>query len=189
VRHPAGGTSCIVLADAEGNAISIVQSVFHVFGAAFLDPATGILMNNRMTGFKLDPGHASALAPGKRPSHTLNPVIVFKDGKPRYLMTTPGGPAQTISHVQILTNMVDRGIEVSAAIEAPRWSLNLADDLLLDEQFSAETEHRLEADFGFKTKRASGAAFFGSAKLIEVMPNGVLAGAADHRREAYAVGA
>jgi gamma-glutamyltranspeptidase/glutathione hydrolase len=187
-RHPAGGTSCIVLADAEGNAISIVQSVFHVFGAAFLDPGTGILMNNRMTGFRLDPSHASALAPGKRPSHTLNPVIVTKEGKPRYLMTTPGGPAQTISHVQILTSLLDRGVELSAAIEAPRWSLNLAGDLLLDEQFSQETERRLEAEYGFKTKRASGAAFFGSAKVIEVLPNGVMMGAADHRREAYAAG-
>jgi gamma-glutamyltranspeptidase/glutathione hydrolase len=189
LRHPAGGTSCIVLADAAGNAMSVVQSVFHVFGAAFLDPGTGILMNNRMTGFRLDPSHPSALAPGKRPSHTLNPVIVTKDNKPRYLMTTPGGPAQTISHVQMLTGMVDRGLEVSAAIEAPRWSLNLAGELLLDEQFSQETERRLEAEYGLKTKRASGAAFFGSAKVIEIAPNGVMLGAADHRREAYAAGA
>ena len=50
-----GGTSCIVLADGEGNAMSVVQSVFHVFGSAFLDPGTGILMNNRMTGFRVDP--------------------------------------------------------------------------------------------------------------------------------------
>lgn len=186
--HPSGGTSCIVIGDAAGNAISVVQSVFHVFGAAFLDPGTGILMNNRMMGFKTDPSHASVVAPGKKPSHTLNPVMVMDGNEVRYLMTTPGGPAQTISNVQILSNLVDRGMELSAAIEAPRWSVNLNGEFLLDDTYPADVEDRLAAK-GFPTIRASGASYFGSAKTIEVLRNGVLCGAADIRREAYAVGA
>ena len=186
--HPAGGTSCITIADGEGNGISVVQSVFHVFGSAFLDPGTGILMNNRMTGFSIDPDSANALAPGKRPAHTLNPVVVLNGGKLRYLMTTPGGPSQTLSHVQILNNMVDRGMELTAAIEAPRWSINMQGETLLDEAFDDGIAERL-ADAGFPVKRAAGAAYFGSAKMIEVAEDGVLMGAADTRREAYAVGA
>ena len=186
--HPAGGTSCITIADGEGNGISVVQSVFHVFGSAFLDPGTGILMNNRMTGFSIDPESANALAPGKRPAHTLNPVVVLDGGKLRYLMTTPGGPSQTLSHVQILNNMVDRGMELTAAIEAPRWSINMQGETLLDEAFDDSIADRL-ADAGFPVKRAAGAAYFGSAKMIEVAEDGVLMGAADTRREAYAVGA
>ncbi|MDE0175771.1 MAG: gamma-glutamyltransferase family protein [Defluviicoccus sp.] len=186
--HPAGGTSCITIADGEGNGISVVQSVFHVFGSAFLDPGTGILMNNRMTGFSIDPDSANALAPGKRPAHTLNPVVVLDGGKLRYLMTTPGGPSQTLSHVQILNNMVDRGMELTAAIEAPRWSINMQGETLLDEAFDDNIADRL-ADAGFPVKRAAGAAYFGSAKMIEVAEDGVLMGAADTRREAYAVGA
>lgn len=185
--HPPGGTSCIGIADAEGNAISVVQSVFHVFGGAFIDPGTGILMNNRMTGFRTDPEHPSVVAPGKRPSHTLNPVMIFDGPKLRYILTTPGGTAQTISNVQFLSNLVDRKMEMSVAIEAPRWCIDLAGDILLDEGFSDEVAGKLAA-MGFPSRQAPGASYFGSAKTIEVMPNGVLCGAADIRREAYAVG-
>ena len=184
----AGGTSCITLADGEGSAISVVQSVFHVFGSAFLDPGTGILLNNRMTGFVTDPEHRNVVAPHKKPSHTLNPVMAFKNGKVKYLLTTPGGPAQTISNIQMLTNMVDRGMEISAAIESPRWSVDMAGNYLIDDEFPDTIGAEL-IDRGFNVKRASGASYFGSSKCIEVLDNGVLCGAADYRREAYAVGA
>ena len=183
-----GGTSCITLADGDGNAISVVQSVFHVFGSGFLDPGTGILLNNRMTGFVTDPGHRNVVAPGKKPSHTLNPVMALKGGKVKYLLTTPGGPAQTISNVQMLTNMVDRGMELSAAIEAPRWSVDMGGNYLIDDEFSDSISDGLNAR-GFDVARASGASYFGSSKCLEVLDNGVLCGAADHRREAYACGA
>jgi gamma-glutamyltranspeptidase/glutathione hydrolase len=185
--HPPGGTSCITLVDGEGNGISVVQSVFHVFGSAFIDPGTGILLNNRMTGFTTDPAHRNVVAPGKRPAHTLNPVMVFDRGRIRYLLTTPGGPAQTISNVQMLTNMVDRGMEISAAIEAPRWTIDGAGNALIDDEFPDAVATTLEAR-GHKVGRASGASYFGSSKCIEVLPSGVLVGAADHRREAYAAG-
>ena len=182
-----GGTSCIVLADYRGNAISVVQSVFHVFGSAFLDPKTGILLNNRMTGFVIDPEHRNVVAPRKKPSHTLNPVMAFKNGKVKYQLTTPGGPAQTISNVQMLTNLVDRGMELSAAIEAPRWSIDGKANILIDDEFPASVSEALIGR-GFNVGRASGASYFGSSKCLEVLDNGVLVGAADHRREAYAAG-
>jgi len=182
-----GGTSCITMVDDEGNACAVVQSVFHVFGSAWLDPGTGILMNNRMTGFDTDPEHRNVVAPHKRPSHTLNPVMVFKDGAVKYLLTTPGGPAQTISNVQMLTNMVDRGMELSAALESPRWSIDGSGNALIDDEYPQATVDALTAR-GFEIQRASGASYFGSSKCIEVMEGGVFAGAADHRREAYACG-
>jgi gamma-glutamyltranspeptidase/glutathione hydrolase len=187
-RPGVGGTSCITLMDGAGNGISVVQSVFHVFGSAFLDPGTGILLNNRMTGFVTDPGHRNVVAPRKRPSHTLNPVMAFRKGKIKYLLTTPGGAAQTISNVQMLTSMVDRGLEISAAIEAPRWSIDGRGNPLIDDEFPEAVDESLKAR-GFDVSRASGASYFGSSKCIEVLDNGVLCGAADHRREAYAVGA
>jgi len=181
------GTSCITLMDGDGNGISVVQSVFHVFGSAFLDPGTGILLNNRMTGFVTDPDHRNVVAPRKKPSHTLNPVMALKDGRIKYLLTTPGGPAQTISNVQMLTNMIDRGMELSAAIEAPRWAVDGKGNALIDDGFP-ESVHAALKERGFDVGRASGASYFGSSKCIEVLDNGVLSGAADHRREAYAVG-
>ena len=182
-----GGTSCIVIADGKGNAMSVVQSVFHVFGSAFLDPGTGILMNNRMTGFRVDPADPRNVAPRKRPSHTLNPVMVLKDGKPKYLMTTPGGPGQTLSMVQVLTNMVDRGMELTSAIEYPRWSVSLDGSFLLEDGYTEDIAKELERR-GHKVKHGSGASYFGSAKTIEILENGVLTGAADTRREAFAAG-
>ena len=187
MAHPPGGTSCITLMDGDGNGAAVVQSVFHVFGSSFMDPGTGILLNNRMTGFTTDPGHRNVVAPGKRPAHTLNPVMVFDKGRIRYLMTTPGGPAQTISNVQMLTNMVDRGLELSAAIEAPRWTIDGKGEAYIDDAFPDDVAKALAAR-GHKVSRASGASYFGSSKCIEVLANGVLSGAADHRREAYAVG-
>lgn len=182
-----GGTSCIVIADGEGNAMSVVQSVFHVFGSAFMDPGTGILMNNRMTGFRVDPNDPRNVAPGKRPSHTLNPVMVLKDGKPKYLMTTPGGPGQTLSMVQVLSNLVDRGMELTSAIEYPRWSVSLDGKFLLETGYPEEVARELERR-GHAVVHGSGASYFGSAKTIEVLDNGVLTGAADTRREAFAAG-
>ncbi len=186
--HPAGGTSCITIADHTGDAVAVVQSVFHVFGSCFLDPGTGILMNNRMTGFSTEPGTANVVEPRKRPAHTLNPVMVLDGGRVRYLMTTPGGPAQTITNIQVLTHMVDRGLELAAAIEEQRWSLNLFGEILLDEVIADAVADKLAAQ-GLETKRAKGAAYFGSAKMMEILPNGVMCGVADVRREAYAVGA
>ena len=186
--HPVGGTSCITIADPSGDAISVVQSVFHVFGSCFMDPGTGILMNNRMTGFSTEPGTANVVAPHKRPSHTLNPVVVLDGDRVRYLMTTPGGPAQTMTNVQVLSSMVDRGMEMIEAVEEPRWSLNLAGEILLDEVIPDAIAGKL-AGMGLKTRRAAGAAYFGSAKMMEILPNGVMCGVADVRREAYAVGA
>ena len=186
--HPVGGTSCITIADHTGDAVSVVQSVFHVFGSCFLDPGTGILMNNRMTGFTTAPGAANVVEPHKRPAHTLNPVMVLDGDRVRYLMTTPGGPAQTITNIQVLTHMVDRGMELAAAVEEPRWSLNLAGEILLDEVIPGAVADKLAAQ-GLETKRAAGAAYFGSAKMMEILPNGVMCGVADIRREAYAVGA
>ena len=186
--HAAGGTSTITLADAEGNAIAVVQSVFHVFGAAFLDPGTGVLLNNRMTGFVTTPEHPNVVAPGKRPAHTLNPVMVMDGGRVRYLLSSPGGPAQTITNVQVLTNLVDRGLELSLAVDAPRWSLNSAGEALIEEEFGDDIADDLGRR-GHPVGRSSGASYFGSAKCIEVLPNGVLCGAADGRREGFAAGA
>ena len=182
-----GGTSCIVIADGAGNAMSVVQSVFHVFGSAFMDPGTGIMMNNRMTGFRVDPKDPRNVAPRKRPSHTLNPVMVLKGGKPKYLMTTPGGPGQTLSMVQVLTNLLDRKMELTTAIESPRWSVGLDGSFMLEDGYPEEIAKELGRR-GHTVKHGSGASYFGSAKTIEILDNGVLTGAADTRREAFAAG-
>jgi len=181
------GTSCLVLADRSGNAICVVQSVFNVFGSAFLEPRTGLLFNNRMQGFTPQPGKANSLIPGTRPAHTLCPVLVFRGGKVRFAMASPGGLSQTLTNTQVLTNLVDRRMDVAAAVEAPRWCNTRSGDFLIDAEFPDSVVKAL-AEAGHKAARRDDGYFYGSAKVIEILPTGNLAGAADHRREAFALG-
>jgi gamma-glutamyltranspeptidase/glutathione hydrolase len=182
------GTSCLLVADASGNAICVVQSVFSVFGSFFRDPGTGILFNNRMSGFTATPGEANTVAPGKRPAHTLCPVMVQRDGRLRYLLASPGGLSQTVTNTQVLGRLIDDGVDVAAAVEAPRWCNTAGGgDFLLERELPEAFIPALAA-MGHKARRAEDAFYYGSAKAIEILPTGNFAGAGDHRREAFALG-
>jgi gamma-glutamyltranspeptidase/glutathione hydrolase len=182
-----GGTSCLLVADSEGNAICMVQSVFNVFGCMFMEPSSGVLFNNRMQGFTHEPGKPNSIAGGKRPAHTLSPVIVRHDGRVRYIVASPGGLSQTLTNTQVLTHLIDGGTDVATAVEAPRWCNTKSGDFLIEPEFS-ESVIPILATMGHAARRADDAYFYGSAKALEILPTGNLAGAADHRREAFALG-
>lgn len=181
------GTSCLLVADAEGNAICVVQSVFSVFGSVCRDPATGILFNNRMSGFTHVPGKPNSVAGGKRSAHTLCPVMVTHDGKLRFVVASPGGLSQTVTNSQVLGRLIDDGLDVAAAVEAPRWCNTAGGEFLLERELP-EAFIPVLAEMGHKAKRAEDSFFYGSAKAIEILPSGNFAGAGDHRREAFALG-
>ena len=189
IRTPdRSGTSCLLVADEAGNALCMVQSVFSVFGSYFRDPGTGILFNNRMAGFTAAPGLPNTVAPGKRPAHTLCPVMVQRDGRLRYIIASPGGLSQTVTNTQVLGRLIDDGVDVAAAVEAPRWCNTASGgDFLMEPELPEAFIPTLTA-MGHKARRAEDAFFYGSAKAIEILPTGNLAGAADHRREAFALG-
>src|SRR6267378_5793362 len=83
-------TTYLAVVDRDGNAVSLIESVFSAFGAATMIPGTGILLNNRLSGFSLDPRSPNVLAPRKRPVHTLNAVMVLDGSAPRFVYGTPG---------------------------------------------------------------------------------------------------
>lgn len=186
--HDSGSTSCLVFADVEGNALALVQSIFNVFGAMLLDPATGILFNNRMHGFSHDPGSANVVAPGKRPAHTLCPVLVEHDGALRYAMATPGGLSQTLTNVQVLSHLVDCGFDVQQAVEFPRWCNSKSGQFLIERGFPKAFTEVLLGQMGQRAVVRDDGYSYGSAKVVELMPQGTLAGGADFRREAIALG-
>lgn len=115
-----GDTIAIVTADDEGRAVSLIQSVFHAFGARILEPATGILLHNRGSFFSLDPRSPNCLAPGKRPAHTLMAVLVERAGELVGVHGTMGGKAQPQIHAQLLLRLLAEATP-SAALAAPRW--------------------------------------------------------------------
>lgn len=120
---PEGDTTGFVVVDRHGNVASVIQSLFNTFGSGIVVPGCGIVLHNRGRHFQLDPGHPSALAPRKRPFHTLMASIVTRDDRPAHALATMGGNGQAQFHIQILTNLIDYGLDPQEAIERPRFLL------------------------------------------------------------------
>lgn len=182
-----GDTAGIVIADARGNALVMLQSVFQPFGSGCVEPSTGILMNNRLHEFDLDPAAHNVLAPGKRPVHTLNPYIVLRDGRPMWCAVSPGGVSQTTTGVQFIANVVDHAMTLPDAIDEPRWSLSRDGDLLCEPGFPSGVIDRLEARGVAVTRDSLHPFYFGSIKAVRLLNDGVLEASADQRREASAM--
>jgi gamma-glutamyltranspeptidase/glutathione hydrolase len=118
----AADTTYFCVVDGEGNAVSGIQSLNSAFGSGVTAGDTGILLNNRMGPWHLEPGHPNRLAPGKRVRHTMNPPMVFRDGELWAVLGTPGGDYQVQVNLQVLTAMIDAGYDPQQAAEMPRWS-------------------------------------------------------------------
>ncbi|MGE5087980.1 MAG: gamma-glutamyltransferase [Candidatus Levyibacteriota bacterium] len=136
-RRSGSDTVFIATADADGNAVGLVHSLYFDFGAAVLDPGSGVLLQNRGSFFSLDPGHPNVLAPGKQTASTLMSGMVYRDGAPYLVHGTQGGEVQPQTNTSIVTRVLDFGLDVQQAIEAPRvlhgrsWG-DAADQLLIE---------------------------------------------------------
>jgi gamma-glutamyltranspeptidase len=118
----AGDTVAVVAMDAEGYAVSLIQSVFHAFGSGLLDSETGLIFHNRGAFFSLDPSSPNRLEAGKRPAHTLMPVLAREAGRIVGAHGTMGGKAQPQIHTHLLLNL-EAGRSPAEALAAPRWVL------------------------------------------------------------------
>lgn len=144
--HP--DTTYLCAADSEGTMVSYIHSLFGGCGVVMGD--TGVWMNNRMLGFTLEPGHPNVLAPGKRPMHTLNEYLVKRDGETVLVGGTPGGHWQVQTNIQALTALLDFGLDVQQAVEAPQFAmgsqLTAGDPTLnIEARFGEATLERLRA--------------------------------------------
>jgi gamma-glutamyltranspeptidase len=121
-----GDTTYFCTADGDGNAVSGVQSINSGFGSGVIAGDTGILLNNRMAYWHLEPGHPNRLRPGRRVRHTMNPPVVLKDGALWCVFGTPGADNQVQINMQVLTAMIDFGLDPQQAAELPRWTSNMS---------------------------------------------------------------
>jgi gamma-glutamyltranspeptidase/glutathione hydrolase len=185
VPPASGDTSNLVIIDAEGNAVSLVQSVSGPYASGVVLPGTGILLNNRMRGFDLRPGSRNVVAPGRRPAHTLVPVLVRANGRVVLSIGTPGAAGQTITLAQVLVRVLACGQAMPAAISVPRWSVAPGGALIVERNARAEVIAALrERDPGL-TLEPERHVRFGSVKAV--WRDGTrLRAAADHRRVAAA---
>jgi gamma-glutamyltranspeptidase / glutathione hydrolase len=181
-------TTYLAVVDREGNAVSLIESVFSLFGSATMVPGTGILLNNRLSGFSLDPRSPNVLAPGKRPVHTLNTVMVLDGSTPRFVYGTPGAQAQVQTNFQLAVALIDHGLDVQEAIEAPRWFHESGRALKIESRVSEQVRKGLAAKGHELQLLDDWAEVTGGAQAVAIDENGVFSAGADPRREGYAAG-
>ena len=180
-----GDTIYLTAADAEGNVVSLIQSIYEIFGSGLVAGNTGIVLHNRGSLFSLDTAHPNALAPGKRPFHTLVPAMVLKDGAPWVSFGVMGGDMQAQGHVQVLINLVDFGMNIQDAGEAARFRHSGA-GLALESAFTPAAREGLTAR-GHRIIRTPGV--FGGFQGIMIDPKTrVLMAGSDPRKDGMAAG-
>jgi gamma-glutamyltranspeptidase / glutathione hydrolase len=173
---------CIV--DRDGNAISFINSLFHDFGSGILVPGCGVMLHNRAISFRIDAKHPNAIAPGKRPMHTIIPGMLAKDGEAVMPFGVMGGHFQSIGHAHLLMQMLDLGLDPQAAAEAPRSFA--FDGILALESTVAEPILRDLAARGHRVARAGA---LGGCQAIWIdRRRGCLIGGSDPRKDGCALG-
>lgn len=187
------------VADGEGNAVSVTYTLNGNFGAAVVAPSTGFLLNNEMDDFAAKPGaanlfglvqgEANAIAPGKRPLSSMTPTIiepvgVEKDGRPVYVLGSPGGPRIITAVLETVMNLVDFRLSPEAAVAAPRFHHQYVPDALFYEK-GGLPPNTLTALGGMGHKLVEQAPW-GAVELIAITPDGRLIGINDPRRPAGA---
>ena len=207
-------TTCFVVADRAGNAVCQLQSIQSGWGSSLVAGNTGVLLNNRMTYWHLDPDHVDCLQPGKRVRHTMNPVMVFQRGasaangssngtggrRLTYVLGTPGADCQVQSNMQIITDLIDYGMTLQEAVEAPRWKHvgdgtestvphTAEDRLLMESRFDAAAMRQLRAMGHPVHELGAWDGVTGREMALYIDPEtGALHGAADPRYDGYAIG-
>ena len=181
-------TTYLATVDRDGNAVSLIESVFSAFGSATMVPGTGVLLNNRLSGFSLDPRSPNVLAARKRPVHTLNTVMVLDGSSPRFVYGTPGRHAQVQTNIQLGVGLIDHGLDVQAAVEAPRWYHESGRTLQVEARLPEQVRKGLAAKGHDLHLLGDWAEITGGAQAVAIDENGVFSGGADPRREGYAAG-
>jgi gamma-glutamyltranspeptidase/glutathione hydrolase len=184
---PAGGnTTAYAVAD-ESTVICFIQSVYSVWGSGFVIPGTGILMNDRMRNFSTNPARPNCLAPGKRTLHTLNNYLVVRDGELLIGGATPGAFFQVQCNLQSITAAVERGLDISLAINSPRWGYTEAGRLALESRFPEETIHELAARGHAVQPVGLWGTPLSRSQVLATLPGGGWAAASDMRSEGLAL--
>ncbi len=192
-----GDTTYYCVVDAEGNAVSAIQSINSGFGSGVTAGDTGILLNNRMAYWHLADGHANQLKPGKRVRHTMNAPMVLKDGKPWCVFGTPGADNQVQVNFQVLVAMIEHGYDPQQALEMPRWTCiqpgqaanyphTGEDSVTLEGRFKKETVETLRRK-GHNVKVVGDLEGPCSVEAIRILENGVRMAGSDPRRDGWAL--
>ena len=178
-------TVYITVVDRDRNVCSFINSIAHSFGSAIVSNKTGILLQNRAGGFRVQPGHPNCIAPGKRPLHTIIPSLVTRGGRAVMPFGVMGGQYQPVGQTHVLTNMLDYGCDVQEAIDMPR-GLHYEGVYQLEDGVPADIVEGLRK-LGHKTTNIVGPLGGGQAIWID-WDKGTLTGGSDPRKDGCALG-
>jgi gamma-glutamyltranspeptidase/glutathione hydrolase len=179
-------TVLLCAADAGGMMVSFIQSNYRGFGSGVVVPGTGIALQNRGSGFVLEPDHPNCVGPGKRPFHTIIPGFVTEGGAPRLAFGMMGGHMQHQGHFQLVQRIFDHDENPQAASDAPRWHVFPDFSIGLERGFPEVVAKGL-AERGHSVRFVDGEHLFGGAQLVLRTDDGYVAGS-DHRKEGHAAG-
>jgi gamma-glutamyltranspeptidase/glutathione hydrolase len=182
-----GGTDTVYLTvvDKDGMAVSFINSLFAQWGCGIMTEKTGICFHCRGVGFTLEAGHPNAIAPGKRPLHTLVPAMAMKDGLPFMPFGVMGAAFQPMGHVLVVSNMTDYGMDPQEALDCPRGFVE-GGTAYLEDGFPDSVREGMTA-LGHTIGRRAEPWGGGQAIVID-RDHGVLTGASDHRKDGCALG-
>ncbi len=187
-----GDTTYFAVADGRGNLVSCIQSNYMGFGSGVV--VDGIAFQNRGAYFSLDANHVNRLEPHKRTAHTLMAAMVFKKTRPFLVLGSMGGDGQPQTHMQLISNILDFGMNVQEAIEAPRWMSGKASGAAGPELLHVEDRITEEARAGLAQRghhlaiEPAWTALMGHAQAIQIGNDGELLGGADPRGDGAAIG-
>lgn len=180
--------SCV---DRERNVVSLIHSLYMGFGSGVVAGDTGICLQNRGAGFVATPGHPNVLAPGKRPFHTIIPAMILHDDQPWLCYGVMGGDMQAQGHVQVGLNMIDFGMNIQEALEAPRYRILGGKRVMLERAIAPAIRRELE-DMGHdiipSDQVPRGPQYGGGQGILIDHVRGVLQGGSDSRKDGCAIG-
>src|SRR2546423_768229 len=182
---PTSDTVYLTVVDRDRTAVSLINSLYSAFGTGICTEKTGIMLHNRGTGFVVEPGHPNTIAPGKRPMHTIIPALAMRNGRCEMPFGVMGADYQPMGHTHLITNMVDYGMDVQAAIDPPRMFYE-GETTLVERGIPAATVAGLKAR-GHQVKLRDSPWGGGQAVVID-WERGVLIGGSDPRKDGCALG-
>ncbi len=177
-----GGTVYFCTADNRGNMVSFIQSNYRGFGSGVVVPGTGISLQDRGANFSMDPGSDNYISGAKKSYHTIIPGFICKDGKPIGPFGVMGGFMQPQGHVQVVTNIVDFGMNPQEALDAPRWQWTGEKKIQLEREVPEHIAKELQLR-GHQIEITNTNIGMGRGEIIFRMDNGVLAGGTEPRTD------
>ena len=186
-KYESGSTTHFSVMDKAGNIVAVTKTINYFFGSGVTVPGRGFILNNEMDDFNAKPGTSNSIEPGKRPLSSMTPTVVLKDGKPFLALGSPGATRIIPTVAQVISNIVDHGMNIQDAINAPRM-FDMKGTLFVEGRMDPGVIKELEAMGHEVDVKGDLDAYFGGAQCIMMEESGTLHGGGDPRRDGQAVG-